>query len=85
VHYGPRSLRVLAPHISNTLLPHRTSNNISRDQFKSGVKTWLFAQAYYILYYILTGGASGLETLFDRWIYLFGEPLALVGGYFGPC
>ena len=36
--YGPRSFRVAAPQIWNS--------SVSREQFKSSLKTWLFVQAY---------------------------------------
>ena len=35
VRYGPRSFRVVAPQISNTLSSHITNINISRGQFNS--------------------------------------------------
>ena len=44
--YGPRSFRVAAPQIWNMLPPHLKNSNVSREQFKSGLKTWLFVQAY---------------------------------------
>ena len=42
--YGPRSFRVAAPQIWNMLPPHLKNINVSRGQFKSGLKTWLFVQ-----------------------------------------
>jgi len=45
-HYGPRSFRVAAPQIWNMLPPHLKNSNVSRKQFKSSLKTWLFVQAY---------------------------------------
>ena len=44
--YGPRSFRVAAPQICNMLPPHLKNSNVSREQFKSSLKTWLFVQAY---------------------------------------
>jgi len=44
--YGPRSFRVAAPQIWNMLPPHLKNSNVSREQFTSGLKTWLFVQAY---------------------------------------
>ena len=44
--YGPRSFRVAAPQICNMLPPHLKNINVSCEQFKSGLKTWLFVQAY---------------------------------------
>jgi len=44
--YGPRSFRVAAPQIWNTLPPYLKNSNVSREQFKSSLKTWLFVQAY---------------------------------------
>ena len=44
--YGPRSFRVAAPQIWNMLPPHLKNSNVSREQFKSSLKTWLFVQAY---------------------------------------
>jgi len=44
--YGPRSFRVAAPQIWNMLSPHLKNSNVSREQFKSSLKTWLFVQAY---------------------------------------
>jgi len=45
--YGPRSFRVAAPQIWNMLPPHLKNirPNVSHEQFKSGLKTWLFVQA----------------------------------------
>ena len=45
-HYGPRSFRIAAPKIWNMLPPHLKNINVSHEQFKSGLKTWLFVQAY---------------------------------------
>jgi len=44
--YGPHSFRIAAPQIWNMLPPHLKNSNVSREQFKSGFKTWLFVQAY---------------------------------------
>ena len=44
--YGPRSFRVVAPQIWNSLPSHLKNINNSREQFKSGLKSWLFVQAY---------------------------------------
>jgi len=44
--YGPRSFRVAAPQIWNMLPPHLKNSNVSREQFKSSLKNWLFVQAY---------------------------------------
>jgi len=44
--YGPRSFRVVAPEIWNMLPSHLKNGNVSREQFKSSLKTWLFMQAY---------------------------------------
>jgi len=44
--YGPRSFRVAAPQIWNTLPHHLKNSSVNREQFKSGLKTWLFVQAY---------------------------------------
>jgi len=46
VRYGPRSFCVVSPQIWNTLPSHLKNISISREQFKSGLKTWLFVQAY---------------------------------------
>jgi len=46
VHYGPRSFRTAAPQIWSMLLPHLKNINVSCELFKSGLKTWLFVQAY---------------------------------------
>ena len=46
IRYGPRSFRVVAPQIWNTLPSHLKNINISREQFKSGLRTWLIVQAY---------------------------------------
>ena len=32
--------------IKNMLPPHLKNSNVSREQFKSSLKTWLFVQAY---------------------------------------
>jgi len=45
-HYGPCSFHVAAPQIWNMLPPHLKNINVSCEQFKSGLKTWLFVQAY---------------------------------------
>jgi len=44
--YGPRSFRIAAPQFSNMLPPHLKNSNVSREQLKSSLKTWLFVQAY---------------------------------------
>jgi len=44
VHYGPRSFRIVAPQIWNMLPPHLNNCNVSREQFKSGFKTWPVAK-----------------------------------------
>jgi len=44
--YGQRSFRVAAPQVWNMLPPHLKNSNVIREQFKSGLKTWLFVQAY---------------------------------------
>jgi len=44
--YGPRSFRVAAAKIWNVLPPHLKNSSVSREQFKSGLKTWLSVQAY---------------------------------------
>ena len=46
VYLVPTYLRVAAPQIWNMLLPHLKNSNVSREQFKSSLKTWLFVQAY---------------------------------------
>jgi len=46
VRYGPRSFRFAASQIWNMLPPHLKNSNVSREQFKSSLKTWLFVQAY---------------------------------------
>ena len=45
--YGPRSLRISAPSVWNTLPVDLRSINISREQFCCGLKTCLFNRAYY--------------------------------------
>ena len=42
VHCGPRSFRVVAFQIWNTLPSHLNNIIISHKQFKSGFKNWLF-------------------------------------------
>jgi len=44
--YGPRSFRVAANQIWNMLPPYLKNGSVSREQFKSSLKTWLFVQAY---------------------------------------
>jgi len=44
--YGPHSFRVTAPQIWNMLPPYLKNSTVSCEQFKSGLKTWLFVQAY---------------------------------------
>jgi len=44
--YGPCSFHMVASQIWNMLPPHLKNSNVSREQFKSGLKTWLFVQAY---------------------------------------
>ena len=56
--YGPRSFCVVAPQIWNMLPPHLKNINVSREQFKSSLKTWLFVQAY--------SQEAPLRTLFKR-------------------
>jgi len=34
------------PKIWNMLPPHLKNSSVSREQLKSGLKTWLFVQAY---------------------------------------
>jgi len=46
VRYGPRSVRVVAPQIWNTLPSHHKNTNMSRERFMSALKTWLFVQAH---------------------------------------
>jgi len=46
VHYGRRSFHITAHQILNMLPPHLKDSNVSREQFKLGLKTWLFVQAY---------------------------------------
>ena len=46
VRCGPRSFRIAAPQIWNMLPPHVKNSNVSREQFKSSLKIWLFVQAY---------------------------------------
>jgi len=43
--YCPRSFRVTAPQIWNMLPSHLKDINVSRKQFKSDHKTWIFVQA----------------------------------------
>jgi len=43
--YGLRSFRVAVPQIWNVLPPHLKNSSVSREQL-SGLKTWLFVQAY---------------------------------------
>jgi len=57
-HYGPRSFRVATPQIWNMLPPHLKNSSVSHEQFKSGLKTWLFVQAY--------SQETPLRTLFKR-------------------
>ena len=53
--YGPRSFRVAAPQIWNMLPPHLKNSrpNVSREQFKSSLKTWPLCGS------LLIRGASG--------------------------
>ena len=44
--FGPRSFRVSAPTTWNELPSHLKTTNIGREQFKAGLKTWLFQRAY---------------------------------------
>ena len=46
VRFGQRSFRVSAPTVWNSLPSHLRSVDIGREQFKSGLKTWLFERAY---------------------------------------
>ena len=43
---GSRSFRVAAPTVWNSLSPHLHAENLSRQQFKTGLKTHLFKAAY---------------------------------------
>ena len=45
--YGPRSFRVSAPTVWNSLPADIRSHNIGREQFRRGLKTFLFDRAYY--------------------------------------
>jgi len=44
--YDPRSFRVAAPFVYNSLLRHLRNNNISGEQLACDLKTFLFARAY---------------------------------------
>jgi len=44
--YGSHSLRVSGPTVWNSLPQNLRSSDISREQFKRGLKTWLFERAY---------------------------------------
>ena len=44
--YGSRSFRVSGPTVWNSLPQNLRSSDISREQFKRGLKTWLFERAY---------------------------------------
>ena len=44
--YGSRSFRVSGPTVWNSLPQNLLSSDISREQFKRGLKTWLFEHAY---------------------------------------
>ena len=44
--YGSRSFRVSGPTVWNSLPQNLRSSDISREQFKRGLKTWLFEHAY---------------------------------------
>ena len=44
--YGSRSFRVSGPTVWNSLPQNPRSSDISREQFKRGLKTWLFERAY---------------------------------------
>jgi len=44
--YGPRSFRVAAPFLWNSLPRHLRNDDISREQFAGDLKTFLFAGAY---------------------------------------
>ena len=46
VHYHPHIFRATTSQIWSTLPSHISDRNISREQFKLGLKTWLFVQAY---------------------------------------
>ena len=50
-HYSSRSFRVSGPTIWNSLPQNLRSSDISRKQFKRGLKTWLFERAY--VYFLL--------------------------------
>jgi len=43
--YGSRSFRVSGPTVWNSLPQNLRSSDISREQFKRGLKTWLFERA----------------------------------------
>ena len=43
---GRRSFHVAATNVRNALPPHLRSPSISRGQFRAGLKTYLFTQAY---------------------------------------
>lgn len=45
--YGPRSIRSSAPSVWNDLPSQLKDNNLTRLQFKTGLKTWLFERAYF--------------------------------------
>jgi len=63
VRYGPRSFRVVAPQIWNTLPSHLKNISISREQFKSGLKTWLFVQAYSLEAPLRSGALQMLDLI----------------------
>ena len=44
--YGSCSFRVSGPTVWNSLPQNLRSSDISREQFKRGLKTWLFERAY---------------------------------------
>ena len=44
--YGSRSFHVSGPTVWNSLPQNLRSSDISREQFKRGLKTWLFERAY---------------------------------------
>ena len=44
--YGSRSFCVSGPTVWNSLPQNLRSSDISREQFKRGLKTWLFERAY---------------------------------------
>ena len=71
VRYGPRSFRVVAPQIWNTLPSHLKNISISREQFKSGLKTWLFVQAYSLEAPLRSGALQMLDLIWlIDWVHV---------------